>query len=158
MEQFFYTEDDDETEEQIWKRKNQARDNPTHQLPDISFDKFSIHTGNHHTLSVHQKLSNTNTIAIEQNNDVILQLRLKILKEDYSETVLIQDTRHQQYARQLDRMSIQDDIITRQNFDETGNVKYNQILLPNKYYKRTAHISPRNGQPTPGQSKNVTRK
>ena len=27
-------------------------------------------------------------------------------------------------------MSIQDDIITRQYFDETGSIKYNQVLLP----------------------------
>ena len=32
-------------------------------------------------------------------------------------------------------MSIQDDIITRQNFDEPGNVKYNQILIPKHMLK-----------------------
>ena len=104
---------------------------PTHNLPDILFDKFSTHNSTHHTLSGHHKLSNTNTVAIEQNNDVILQqLRLKLLKEENSETVLIQDTRYQHYVSQLDRMSTQDDIVTRQYFDETGNVKYNQKLLP----------------------------
>ena len=70
-------------------------------------------------------------MAIEQNNDIILQqLKLKIQKEEYSETILIQDTRYQHYIRQLDHMSIQNEIITRQYYDETGNVEYNQILLP----------------------------
>ena len=76
-------------------------------------------------------MTNINTVAIEQNNDVILQqLKLKLQKEEYSETTLIQDVRYQHYLRQLDRLSIQNDIITRQYYDETGNVKYNQILLP----------------------------
>ena len=73
-------------------------------------------------LSICQKLTNINTVAIEQNNDVILQqLKLKLQKEDI---------RYQHYIRQLDRLSIQNDIITGHYYDETGNVKYNRILLP----------------------------
>ena len=123
-EQLYYTEDDNETEEQIWQRKKQARDSTTHQLPDISFEKFSIHHNNYQKISICQKLANTNTVAIEENNDVIVQqLKLKIQKEEHSETILTQNTRYQHYLRHLDRMSIQDEIITRQYYDETGNVK-----------------------------------
>ena len=130
-EQFFYTEDDDETKEQILQRKRDARDLRTNQLPDISFEKFTTHKSAYHKLSTIQKLSYTNSIAVEQNNDVILQqLRLKILKENYSETILMHDNRYQHYCRQLDRLFVTDDIITRQYFDETGSVKYNQVLLP----------------------------
>ena len=130
-EQLFYTEDDDETEEQFLQRKQQARDNPIHQLPDISFEKFTTHISDYHKMSTIQKLSYTNSIAVEQHNDIILQqLRLKILKENYSETILIQDNRYQHYCRQMDRLSVIDEIITRQYFDETGSVKYNQVLLP----------------------------
>ena len=130
-EQIFYTEDDDETEEQILQRKKTARAQPIHQLPDISFEKFTTHTSEYHKLSITQKLTNINSIAVEQNNDVILQqLRLKILKENYSETILMQDHRYQHYCRQMDRLSVTDEIITRQYFDETGSVKYNQVLLP----------------------------
>ena len=130
-EQIFYTEDDDETEEQILQRKKDARHDPANQIPDISFEKFTTHKSDYHNLTTIQKLSYTNTIAIEQNNDVILQqLRLKILKENYSETILMQDNRYQHYCRQMDRLSVMDEIITRQYFDETGSVKYNQVLLP----------------------------
>ena len=41
--QIFYTDDDEETEEQLWQRKKEARSNPTNQLPDISLDKLSLH-------------------------------------------------------------------------------------------------------------------
>ena len=49
-ERIFYTEDDDETEEQIWQRKKQARDTPINQLPDISFEKFTTHNSNYQHL------------------------------------------------------------------------------------------------------------
>ena len=42
----------------------------------------------------------------------------------------MQNSRYQHYVRQLDRLSLIDDIITRQYFDEMGSVKYNQVLLP----------------------------
>ena len=130
-EQIFYTEDDDETEEQILQRKREARDHPASQLPYFSFEKFTTHKSDYHKLSTLQKLSYTNSIAVEQTNDVILQqLRLKIVKENYSETILLQDHRYQHYCRQMDRLSVTDEIITRQHFDETGAVKYNQVLLP----------------------------
>ena len=103
-EQIFYTEDDDETEVQIWQRKKQARETPLNQLPDISFDKFTIIYSKYQTLSNSKNLANINTVVIEQNNEVILhQLKLKTQKEEYSETILTQDTRYQHYLRQLDR-------------------------------------------------------
>ena len=130
-EQIFCTEDDDETEEQILQHRKVARDHPANQLPDISFEKLTTHKSDYHKLSTFQKLSYSNSIAVEQNNDVIFQqLRLQILKESYSETILSQDNRYQHYCRQMDRLSVLDEIITRQYFDETGSVKYNQVLLP----------------------------
>ena len=112
--QIFYTEDDDETEEQIRERK-EARAHPTNQLPDISFEKCATHESVYHKFFTFQKLSNTNSLAIVQNNDIILQqLQLKILKEDYSETILLQDNRDHLYCRQFDRRFIKDEIITRQ--------------------------------------------
>ena len=113
------------------QRKETARDHPANQLPDISFEKFTTHHSDYHILSKIQKLTNINSIAAEQNNDVILQqIQLKILKENYSETILMQDNRYQHYCRQLDRLSVTDAIINRQYFDETGSDKYNQVLLP----------------------------
>ena len=130
-EQIFYTEDDNETEDQILQRKKEARYHLTNQLPDISFEKVTTHKSEYHKLSTFQKLSYTNFIAVEQNNDVILkQLRLIIFKENYSETILLQDTRYQHYCRQMNRLSVTDEILTRQYIDETGSIKYNQRLLP----------------------------
>ena len=70
-------------------------------------------------------------MAIEQQNDIILQqLRFKLQKEEYSETILEQDPRYRHYCRQFYRVSVQDDIIFRDYYDETGNVQFRQALLP----------------------------
>ena len=87
---------------------------------------FTTYKSDYHELSTVQKLSNTNSIAVEQNNDTIQQqLRLKSLKQDYSGTILLQDHRYHHYCRQMDRLSVMDESITRQYFDETGSVKHN---------------------------------
>ena len=100
-EQIFYTEYDDETEEQTWQWKQMAGKHPTNRPPDILFEKYTVHKSD--KLSTFQQLSNINSFAIEQNNNIILQqLRLEILKEDYSETFLLQDNRYHRYSRQFD--------------------------------------------------------
>ena len=73
----------------------------------------------------------TNQIIIEQSKDAVLQqLKAKLLHEDYSENLLHQDARYRHYANNLERIVLKDEIQTRQYFDEIGNVKYHQILLP----------------------------
>ena len=82
---FLFTDDDEETEEQIWKRKKGARSHPRNQLPDIFLEILSVHSSTSLQQTTLQRLSNITTMAIEQQNDVILhQLRLKLQKEDYS--------------------------------------------------------------------------
>ena len=128
--QIFFTDEDEETEEQIWQRKKDARSHPTNQVPDISFEKLSVHQGISSQQTTSQRLLNRTTLAIEQQNDVILhQLRLKLQKDDYSETILQQDPRCRHYCSQIDRLSVQEDIVIRDYYDETGNVQYRQELL-----------------------------
>ena len=71
------------------------------------------------------------TMNIEQQNDVVLhQLHLKLQKEEYSETILQQDPRYRHYCSQMDRLSVQNDIVIRDYYDETGSIQYRQALLP----------------------------
>ena len=118
--QIFYTDDDEETEEQIWPRKKDARSHPTNPVPDVSLEKLSVHNGVSSQQTTLQRLSNITTMAIERQNDVILhQLRLKLQKEDYSETILQQDPRYQDYCSQIERLSVQDDVVITDYYDET---------------------------------------
>ena len=57
-------------------------------------------------------------------------MKARLLHEEYSENLLHQDARYRHYANNLERIVLNDEILTRQYFDETGNVKYHQILLP----------------------------
>ena len=61
---------------------------------------------------------------------MLQQLKAKLLHEDYSESLLQQNARYRHYTNNLERIVIKDEILTWQYFDETGNVKYHQILLP----------------------------
>ena len=77
------------------------------------------------------RLRKMNQIIIAQSKDAVLQqLKAKLLHEVYSENVLQQDARYRHYANNLERIIVKDVILTRQNFDETGNVKYRRILFP----------------------------
>ena len=78
-----------------------------------------------------QKLRRTNQIRLEQSRDpILLQLKAKLQKEQYSEEILQQDIRYKYYLNNMDRIVLKDEILTRQYYDETGQVKYYQILLP----------------------------
>ena len=77
------------------------------------------------------RLRKTNQIIIEQSKDAVLQqLKAKLLHEEYSENVLQQDAQYRHNESNLERIVVKEEILTRHYFDETGNVVYYQILLP----------------------------
>ena len=86
-------------------------------------EKLSKHDSIYFQTPTLQKLAKPITMAFEQQNDIILQqLLFKLQKEEYSETMLQQDPLYRR--RQLDRLSVQDDIIFRDYYDETGSVQF----------------------------------
>ena len=84
-EQVFFTEDDDETEENVWERKNQCRNNFIGREIAIQIDAISENVVDEITTCT-QKLRRTNQILLEQSKDPILQqLKAKMQNEVYSE-------------------------------------------------------------------------
>ena len=148
-EQISYTNDDDETEEQYWARKEAIRKNPATDEPTVTIQTLSTNLVKQHP-DIQARLRKTNQIVIEQSKDAVLQqLKAKLLHEEYSENLLHQDARYRHYANNLERIVLKDEILTRQNFDETGNVKYHQILPPQQLLQEllqslhgTAHKHP----------------
>ena len=76
-------------------------------------------------------------------------MKAKLQKEEYSEEILQQDIRYKYYLNNIDRIILKDEIVTLQYYDETGKVKYHQILLPKHLLKEllqaihgTAHRHP----------------
>ena len=129
-EQIFYTNDDDETEEQYWARNEAIRSNPAIDEPTVTIQPLSTNLVKQHP-DIQVRLTKTNQIIIEQSKDAILQqLKAKLLHEEYSMNLLQQDAGYRHYANNLERIVLKDEILTRQYFDETGNVKDHQLLLP----------------------------
>ena len=148
-EQIFFTEEDNETEEQIWERKRQSKTGLKVAETAIQIDAISENVVEEIT-NFTQKLRRTNQILLEQSKDpILLQLKAKIQNEENYEEILQQDIRYRHYLNNLDRIVLKDKIVTRKYYDETGQIKYHQILLPRHLLKEllqaihgTAHRHP----------------
>ena len=124
-EQVFFTEEDNETEEQIWERKKQSKKGIMVAETVIQIDAISENIVENIT-NFTQKLRRTNQILFEQSKDLILlQLKATIQKEEYSEEILQQDIRYKYFLNNIDRKVLK----------ETGQIKFHQILLPNYLVK-----------------------
>ena len=148
-EQVFFTEEDNETEEQIWERKKQSQKGLKVSEPIIHIDAITENSVEEIT-NFTRKLRRTNQIILEQSKDQTLrQLKSKTQQEGYSEEIFQQDIWYKHYLHNFDRLVLKDEVITRQYYDETGQVKYHQILLPKNLLKEllqalhgTAHRHP----------------
>ena len=69
--------------------------------------------------------------------------------------VLQQDAQYRHYANNLERIVVKEDIPTRQYFDETGNVKYHQILLPQHLLQELLQSLHGTAHKDPGTSKTL---
>ena len=149
MSSVFFTEEDNETEEQIWERKRQSKEGLKVTETVIQIDAISETVVDEFT-NFTQKLRRTNQILLEQSKDpILLQLKAKIQNEEYSEEILQQDIRYRHYLNNLDRIVLKKEIVIRKYYDETGQIKYHQILLPKHLLKEllqaihgTAHRHP----------------
>ena len=93
-EQVFFTEENNETEEQIWERKRQSKAGLKVAETVIQIDAISENVVDEIT-NFTKKLRRTNQILLEQPKDPILfQLKAKIQNEECSEEFLQQDIRY----------------------------------------------------------------
>ena len=115
-EQVFFTDEDNETEEQSWERKRQSKARLKVAETVIQIDAISENVLDEIT-NFTQKLRRTNQILLEHSKDPILpKLKAKIQNEEYSEEMLQQDIRYtsKHYLNNLDRIVLKDDIVTMQ--------------------------------------------
>ena len=87
-EQIFCTNDDDETDEQFWARKETIRRNPAAGETTITIQSVSTNLARQQP-KIQVRLRKANQIIIEQSKDAVLQqLKAKLLHGKYSENVL----------------------------------------------------------------------
>ena len=143
---YFLPEDDIETEEQIWERKQRARKkiqkNNTPQTPGEEINNNTTHP--EETTVVFQTEITRRTQNPEENerplprdmrhqqdrDNVLRNYKLPLLKEPYDEHLMATDHRALQYTSQESRIILKDGLLYRQYFGDTGAVKYLQVLLP----------------------------
>ena len=123
-EHIFYTND---AEEQYWARKEAIKKNPVKEEPAVTIRTLSTNLVKQQP-EIQVRLRKMNQIIIEQSKDAVSQqLKAISFTKNYQKTYCnrMPDTS----TLHLERIVIKEDILTRQYFDETGNVKYHQTLL-----------------------------
>ena len=142
---YFLSEDDIETEEQIWERKQRARkkiqENDTTQTPEETNNNtthaeeatvvFQTEITRRTQNSEENEKPLHRDMRHQQDRDKVLRnYKLRLLKEPYDEHLIATDHRALQYTAQESRIILKDGLLYRQYFGETGAVKYLQVLLP----------------------------
>ena len=75
-------------------------------------------------------------IRLEQDVDLVLKnKKLKILGQPYDEVLIMTDSRYKNYKANEDRIILNDGLLFRKHFGETGSVTYYQILIPKQLVK-----------------------
>ena len=138
-EQFFtYTDDQDETEEQILQRKKKSLEKavewvvnrePSSKKPSIK--EFTKIDGNTTAYSLHGIKANAR-IRVKQDADLVLKnLKLKLFDQPHDDVLLTADRRFKHYKANEDRIILKDGLLLRKYYGDTGSVKHYQILIPN---------------------------
>ena len=139
-EQFFFTQTDtnNESEEQTLERKEQSRQNAKQWVANedpsslkTSVKEFSKTDGNTLSCSVNGIKANAR-IRVDQDVDLALKnMILKFLGQPHDEVLVMTDSRYKNYKANEDRVVLEDGLLFRKYFGETGSVKYYQTLIPN---------------------------
>ena len=66
---------------------------------------------------------------------MLKNLKLKILGQPFDEVLIMTDSRYKNYKANEERIILQDGLLYRKYFGETGSVKYYQILIPKQLVK-----------------------
>ena len=137
-EEHIYVLPDDEIDEnQLWEEKQNIRNRAqteTHNDPENAvseLQQFQKLTSG--LISVSSGYFRDNArICLEQNNDIILSnpLRFKIEGDSFDENELTSDYRYQHYLQNETRIEIEQEVLTRKYYTDTGNTSHFQILLP----------------------------
>ena len=79
-------------------------------------------------------------IRLEQNNDPVLRnLRARIESESYDETEFTQDYRNKHYLQKLPRIEVQQDVLTRKYYNDTGMISHYQVVLSKQLLDEFLH-------------------
>ena len=135
---FTQTDNDNESEEQTFDRKEQSKQNAmksaiNEQSPIMKTTVKQLTKIDRNTTLYSMNGMKANArIQLEQDVDLVLEnMKLKILGQPRDELLILTGSRYKNlYKANEDRIILRDSLLYRKCFGETGSVKYYQILIP----------------------------
>ena len=138
-EQVFFdiTDQQETTENELWKRKEEARNAIPNDPPGITVSCYYANDLHKDTTIVNiAQLTKPSRILIEQDSDPTLHnFKREMLGLPFDEQILLNDARYIHYSRNKKRIIIKDDILYRQYYNDIGQVSHLQVLLPGQLLK-----------------------
>ena len=131
------TDQQETTEKELWKRKEEVRNTITTDPPLITVSCYYANDLHKDTTIVNiAQLTKPSRMLIEQDSDpTLLNFKLEMLGLPFDEQILLNDARYMHYSRNRKRIIIKDDILCRQYFNDLGEVRHLQVLLPGQLLK-----------------------
>ena len=135
---FFDTTDQKQTtEEELWKRKEDARNAIPNDPPVITVSCYYANDLHKDTLIVNiAQFTKPSRIVVEQDSDrTLLNFKRKMLGLPFDEQIFLNDARYMHYSRNKKRIIIKDGTLCRQYYNHPGKVSHLQVLLPGQLLK-----------------------
>ena len=126
------TDQQETTEKDLWKRKDEARNAIPNDPPVITVSCYYANDLHKDTSIVNiAQLTKPSLILIEQDSDpTLLNFRREMLGLPFDEQILLNDARYMHYSRNKKRIINKDDILYRQYYNDIGEISHLQVLLP----------------------------
>ena len=134
---FFEPIDQQETTDiEIWKRKEEARNAIANDSPVITVSCYANDLHKDTTFANLAQLAKPSRIIMAQDSDpTLLNFKREILRLPFDEKFLINDARYMHFSRNKKSIIIKDDILCRQYYNYLGEVSHSRVLLPGQLIK-----------------------
>ena len=125
------------TEKELWKRKVEARNAIPNDPPVITVSCYYANDLHKDTTIVNiVQLTKPSRALIEQESDpTLLNFTREMLGLPFDEQFFLNDARNMHYSRNKKRIIIKDDILYRQYYNDIGEVRHLQVLVPGQILK-----------------------
>ena len=126
------TDQQETTEKELWKRKEEARNAIPNDPPVITVSCYYANDLHKDTTNVNiAQLTKPSRILIEQDLDpTLFNFKREMLGLPFDEQFLLNNARYMHYSRNKKSIIIKDDILYRQNYNDIGELNHLQVLLP----------------------------
>ena len=131
------TDQQETTEKDLWKRKDNTRNAIPNDPPVITVSCYYANDLHKDTSIVHiAQLTKPSCILIEQDSDpTLLNFKREMLRLPFDEQIFLKDARYMHYSRNKKRIIIKDNILYRQYYNDIGEISHLQVLLPGQLLK-----------------------